>query len=183
MRYVVVDVEATCWKKDRPRSGTEIIEIGAVMLASAEGPVVSEFCRFVKPSLEPMLSEFCRELTTITQEQVNSAEPFPVVFREFLEWVGSEPYTFCSWGGYDKNQFRRDSKTHNIEFPSGMELHINLKSVFASQQNIRQCGMKRALELMEVPLQGQHHRGIDDAKNIAQLAMGHILPKMTGSTV
>lgn len=37
--------------------------------------------------------------------------------------------------------------------------------------------MKEALRFMALPLEGRHHRGIDDARNIARLAMW-ILPRM-----
>jgi inhibitor of KinA sporulation pathway (predicted exonuclease) len=37
--------------------------------------------------------------------------------------------------------------------------------------------MKEALRFMSLPLEGRHHRGIDDARNIARPAMW-ILPRM-----
>lgn len=30
-------------------------------------------------------------------------------------------------------------------------------------------GMERALKMLDLPLDGTHHRGIDDAKNIAKI--------------
>lgn len=33
----------------------------------------------------------------------------------------------------------------------------------------RGVGMERALSMLELPLEGTHHRGIDDAKNIAKI--------------
>ena len=38
-------------------------------------------------------------------------------------------------------------------------------------------GMKGALAMMNVPLEGTHHRGVDDARNIAKLAQ-IILPRL-----
>lgn len=38
-------------------------------------------------------------------------------------------------------------------------------------------GMKGALEAMNIALEGIHHRGIDDARNIAKLAQA-ILPQV-----
>jgi 3'-5' exoribonuclease 1 len=108
MRYIIVDLEATCWEKtgivdpagNRPN---EIIEIGAVMLPSASSPAVDEFGRFVRPVAEPALSDFCTKLTSITQPDVDSADTFPTVFQEFLDWIGREPFVLCSWGQYDLN--------------------------------------------------------------------------------
>lgn len=177
VRYLIVDLEATCWGTPISREETEIIEIGAVMVESEIGPFVDEFAAFVKPVLHPVLSDFCRDLTSITQGQVDEAEGFPHVFSRFLAWAGSEPFTFCSWGDYDQAQFRRDCQLHRIDFPTSLEQHINLKSLFAMQQKIKACGMKRALKRMNMALEGHHHRGIDDARNTARLAVQHILPK------
>ncbi|HWO78436.1 MAG TPA: 3'-5' exonuclease, partial [Bacillus sp. (in: firmicutes)] len=33
----------------------------------------------------------------------------------------------------------------------------------------RGVGMARALEMLKLPLEGTHHRGIDDARNIAKI--------------
>jgi len=46
------------------------------------------------------------------------------------------------------------------------------KSPYIAKTNPR--GLARALKLMEMEMQGHHHRGIDDARNIARLfvAMG-----------
>jgi inhibitor of KinA sporulation pathway (predicted exonuclease) len=49
---------------------------------------------------------------------------------------------------------------------------------FAEQQGTEPCGMKGALRRMGIPLDGRHHRGIDDARNIAKLAQ-IILPALT----
>src|SRR5579863_6643984 len=110
MRYVIVDLEATCWKDSRNTDRMEIIEIGAVYLESACGPVRDEFERFVRPLAEPELSDFCKELTSIRQSDVNGAETFWSVFHDFLNWIGSEPFVLCSWGAYDLNQFRVDCR-------------------------------------------------------------------------
>lgn len=48
--------------------------------------------------------------------------------------------------------------------------HINLKEEFASVMRVKPCGMSTALKIANLPLVGTHHRGIDDARNIARLA-------------
>ena len=66
MHHIICDLEATCWAGERRPQRMEIIEIGAVMLASGTRPVLDDFCSFVRPVLAPTLSDFCRELTGIT---------------------------------------------------------------------------------------------------------------------
>ena len=71
---------------------------------------------------------------------------------------------------------------HGLMFPVTFEQHINLKKAFAGWKNIRPCGMSKALELMRLPLVGQYHRAIDDARNIAKLAQ-LVLPKVEADDV
>lgn len=170
MYYVIVDLEATCWENGTNPSRMEIIEIGAVLLEASNTQPSKEFSQFVKPIAESVLSAFCTQLTSIQQRDVDNAEYFYQVFPAFLDWIGPEPFTLCSWGAYDLNQFRTDCQRHGISFPTTFEQHINLKKAFAQWKRVKPCGMKAALAMLNLPLEGQHHRGIDDARNIAKIA-------------
>jgi inhibitor of KinA sporulation pathway (predicted exonuclease) len=181
MRYAILDLEATCCEKGKPTSRMETIEIGAVMLESSTGPIQSEFSRFVRPIEEPVLSEFCTQLTGSRQQDVDTAEPFAAVFPQFVSWLGPVPVRTCSWGIYDVNQLRLDCQRHGVAWPSAFDCHINLKREYARLRGIRLCGMKRALSNETTPLEGQHHRAISDARNIASLAR-LILPVLEGQT-
>lgn len=177
MRYIIVDLEATCWENTRNTDRMEIIEIGAVLLLSASDEPSSEFNRFVRPVVEPKLSDFCRKLTSITQAAVDRADTFRTVFHDFLKWIGQEPFVLCSWGAYDLNQFHTDCRRHSIKFPETFNRHVNLKKEFARVFSVRSCGMAAALAHAGLPLEGLHHRGIDDARNIAKLAQ-LVLPQL-----
>ena len=169
MRYIIVDLEATCWKWKTTPDQMEIIEIGAVALDSSlqnDG----EFSQFVRPIWWPKISEFCTELTSIQQSDLNGADDFSMVFPRFLGWIGKQSYTICSWGDYDMKQLKVDCKRHNIKFPKRFRNHINLKQEFATFKGIKPCGMAATLQILGLPLQGKHHRGIDDARNIARIA-------------
>jgi 3'-5' exoribonuclease 1 len=182
MRYIVVDVEATCWENIRDFGRMEIIEIGAVELPKADSAPTRDFSRFIRPVAEPQLSEFCCRLTTIRQRDVDQADIFSAVFLEFLEWISHEPFVLCSWGGYDLSQFRIDCDRHGMKLPQSFERHINLKKEFARLQGVKVCGMARALAHAGLPLHSTHHRGIDDARNIARLA-ALVLPALDSSGV
>jgi inhibitor of KinA sporulation pathway (predicted exonuclease) len=177
MRYVIVDLEATCWENNRNTDRMEIIEIGAVLLPSCSALPTAEFSRFVRPVVEPRLSDFCRKLTSISQADVDAADTFWTVLGNFLDWIGPEPFVLCSWGAYDLNQFRVDCQRHGIPFPETFGRHVNLKKEFARVFKVRRCGMVAALQHAGLPLEGRHHRGIDDARNIAKLAR-LVLPQL-----
>ena len=177
MRYIIADLEATCWERRTDRTQMEIIEIGAVVLQSAAGPLGEEFSRFIRPIASPKLSPFCMELTSIRQEDVDGADYFWTVFPEFTDWIGPEPFVLCSWGVYDLYQFQTDCRRCGLPFPDTLSKHLNLKKTFARLKNIRPCGMSKALEIMSIPLSGRHHRATDDARNIAKLAL-LLLPEL-----
>lgn len=124
---------------------------------------------FVRPVKHPNLTQFCTNLTTITQNDVNSAHDFPVACQIFSRWLNRyKNYVFCSWGNYDRNHLAADSAYHHAENPISAK-HVNLKSLFAKQMKVKKMGMQRALDLINEPLTGAHHRGIDDARNICKL--------------
>ena len=141
-------------------------------------PATNEFAAFIRPVVHLRLSDFCKQLTSIRQENVDGADLFPVGFRRLYAWIGSEPFAVCSWGGYDLNQLRHDCRRHGLTLPPTFErTHINLKKEFARVFRVKSCGMVRALEIVGLLLEGTHHRGCDDAHNIARLAM-LVLPRL-----
>lgn len=148
----------------------EIIEIGAVMVESGSFEVVSEFQTFIKPVKNPKLTEFCTSLTSITQREIDCAPSFPEAIIAFKQWLYQyNNFCFCSWGDYDKNQLQNDCFHHSIANPVSAE-HFNIKKEFSSKQNLKKkLGMAQALEHIGIPLSGTHHRGIDDARNMAKL--------------
>ncbi|MDJ0676263.1 MAG: 3'-5' exonuclease [Calothrix sp. MO_167.B42] len=169
--FLIIDLEATCSKDGSvPRHQMEIIEIGAVMLNRSTWNIDSEFQQFIKPIIHPQLTDFCTELTTIKQQDVDTAPTFPQVITRFQEWMVSFPnYIFCSWGNYDKTQFIQDCKLHQVPYPFADE-HRNIKQEFSEYLGVsRKFGMAQALQHLGMELQGIHHRGIDDARNIAAI--------------
>lgn len=161
-KVVVFDLEATCQKDDRsfPK---EIIEIGAVDLDG------NEFSQFIKPIQRPLLTDFCKELTTITQEDVDNARLFKYVYPEFLEFI--KDATILSWGNYDKNQLIKDLKLNRIYLGRQdiISNHVNLKDVYQEKTGFQPKGMKNALNRLNIPMTGTHHRGIDDARNLMNI--------------
>ncbi|MCC3426177.1 MAG: exonuclease domain-containing protein [Microcoleus sp. PH2017_01_SCD_O_A] len=169
--YLVLDLEATCCDKGSiARNQMEIIEIGAVMVDSTTLTIVDEFQTFVKPVRHPILTEFCTALTSIAQTEVDRAPTYPEASAMLKNWLSGYPNgVFGSWGDYDRKQFKKDSNFHQLPFPIACP-HINLKQLFSETQGLpKRYGMEKALELAALPLEGTHHRGIDDARNIAKL--------------
>lgn len=173
MNYVIVDLEATCWEGPR-KAPNEIIEIGAVLVKD-QAEVVSAFEQFVRPHLQPQLSDFCTSLTSIRQSEVDDAPLFPEAIERFTSWFGygQADYLLCSWGFYARHQFAHDCKLHGMRV-DWLESHISLKHQYARMMELkRPIGMKSALHHEKLTLEGTHHRGIDDARNIARIIQRH----------
>lgn len=169
MNYVIFDLEATCWE-GWDKSQNETIEIGAVLI-NEDKKNISEFQQFVKPLKHPILSEFCKNLTTINQEEVDNAPFFSEAIDKFKDWFKceSENYLLFSWGIYDKIQFESDCQIYGLD-STWVSKHINLKQQYAEFKKLkRSIGMKNALILENLEIEGTHHRGIDDARNIGKI--------------
>ena len=174
---LIIDLEATCCDDNSiSRSEMEIIEIGAVLVDTRTLKFLSKFTTFIKPVRNPILTDFCTNLTTIKQSDVDIAPHFHEAIKRLKEWLHDiDNYLFCSWGMYDKHQFVQDCKLNNVPYPFS-DTHCNIKSRFSQTQGFKkQLGMAKALRRCGIELSGQHHRGIDDAKNMVKL-----LPYITG---
>ncbi|MFT4689667.1 MAG: exonuclease domain-containing protein [Verrucomicrobiia bacterium] len=168
---IIVDLEATCCDVDSfPRAEMEVIEIGAVAVDAGSGVMLGEFQSFVRPVRHGVLTSFCRELTSIAQDQVDSADRFPTVNSQLSDWLRSFPdHDFCSWGFYDLRQLEQDCEFHSVEsaFQCG---HRNVKIEFSEAMGTRKkFGVGTALRRLGLEFDGTPHRGIDDARNIARI--------------
>lgn len=181
MTTLVVDVEATCWPDEQPelrgrqREISEIIEIGAVRLEGPDLRVTGEYQAFVQPIDYPELSAFCRNLTSISQSDVDGAPTFPDGWRAFADWIGGDTaeVVMASWSAYDQHLFDRQCREHGIEGEPGWS-HIDLKAeygrwVFAQEGSRGRFRLAQALERVGVDVTGTAHRALDDARNTARL--------------
>ncbi|MBW4493449.1 MAG: exonuclease domain-containing protein [Oscillatoria princeps RMCB-10] len=166
-KIIVIDVECTCWEGAPPAGEeSEIIEIGICALDVATGQRIERESILVKPE-RSRLSEFCTQLTTLTQEQVDRGIPFARACSILTQQYLSKERVWASYGDYDRRQFERQCQSRNVSYPFG-PTHINVKNLFAITHALpHEAGMAEALELLNLPLEGTHHRGGDDAWNIA----------------
>ncbi len=173
-KILVVDVESTCWEGDPPGGQeSEIIEIGLCVLDIATCQRLEKRSIIVRPE-HSTVSAYCTALTTLTQEDVEGgislSEACHILTREYR----SKQRLWASYGDYDRRQFERNCQACGVAYPFGPG-HINVKSLFAVIRALRrEVGMKKALEILGLPLEGTHHRAGDDAWNIAGI-LGELL--------
>ena len=176
--YIIAfDLEATCCTKTTPkeewfpRNEMEIIEIGAVLLDTKNSfKEISSFESFIKPKLHPKLTNFCKELTTISQSDIDSAPPYPKALKSFMDWAFEyKNLMFVSWGNFDSNQFYRDSKLNNTT-KIDLKNHRNAKYDYAKTTGLKKgIGIRKALNRENINFKGTPHRGIDDSRSFSQL--------------
>ena len=168
-KIIVVDVESTCWNGKIPEGQvSEIIEIGLCLLDVQTLEISENRGIMVKPERSEV-SDFCTELTTITPEMLKDGFSFAEACKILRKEYDSRNRVWASFGAYDLNQFKRQCKLFEVPYPFGPS-HINVKVLFPLKQKLtRQTGMDGALKMLNIPLEGTHHRGVDDAKNIAKV--------------
>ena len=178
--YVVVDFEATCERDDRLWPN-EIIEFPAVLLDAVTLATVDEFRALVRPTERPRLTAFCTELTSITQADVDAAEPLAPTLKKFKRWLGGHglldaPRTALTvtCGDWDLGHLMPSEcgrKGLDGMVPAVLRRWCNVKLPFAEATASRKSpGMGEMLKALHLPLVGHHHLGIDDSRNIAQIA-------------
>lgn len=168
---LIIDLEATCWDSRPPRGQeSEIIEIGVCIMNAATGRISRNEGILVKPRYSTV-SPFCTELTSITQKMLDEEG---VMLEDALDILraeyDSEELTWASYGNYDLNMLQSQARRFNVDYPLNDD-HINVKTLFgALHPTVRKSvGMARALGELNLNLEGTHHRGVDDAKNIAKI--------------
>jgi len=168
-KIIIVDIEATCWQNNQIPFGqqNEIIEVGVCLLDAKSGELSNKRSILVKPE-KSEVSPFCTELTTLTPEQVSQGVSFQEACAILEKEYDSRNRLWGSWGAYDHKMFRQQCKEWDIRYPFSKK-HINIKRIFADQNNGRRVGMTWALNIADMELQGTHHRGHDDAWNIGRL--------------
>ena len=187
-RYLLcVDLEATC--DEYPdgltdeqklehrllvqRDEMETIEVGAVVLDLHHAAAnAGEFCRFVRPVLNPVLTHFCKSLTTIDQVDVDSAGTYAEVKQELDEYLApfkADGLMWCSWGDYDAKQLEIDAaRAGSAPMLEGFK-HTNVKKWHWKVFNCQAMSLRPAVESAGIEWVGQYHRGIDDARNLGLL--------------
>ncbi|WP_328723050.1 exonuclease domain-containing protein [Streptomyces sp. NBC_00247] len=167
----VVDVESTCWEGEAPAGQvSEIVEIGLTVVDLRAGERLAKHRVLVRPR-RSVLSAFCTELTGLTRAEVDAGVSFAEACRLLTADHRSGTRPWASWGDYDRKMFLGQSRASGVPYPFGHR-HTNAKTAFTEDRGLRRRpGMAQALEIAGLPLEGRHHRGDDDAWNIAALVL------------
>ena len=182
---IILDFEAT-------HNHQKIIDIGAVILDRHTLEIKGKFNRLVNPEEE--ITQFITELTTITNEMVANEPAFPIVIKDFEDWVVAnckklKNVRLSSFGVYFDSPLMRRCYTHyNLNYPfSGT--WVDVKSVahvwaYASgRKSDRFQQVSGCMDEMGLPKPEGFHRALVDAiaesqiyvKAMRDITQGHFL--------
>jgi inhibitor of KinA sporulation pathway (predicted exonuclease) len=169
-QVLVIDIESTCWEGGVPPKGetNDIIEIGLCPLALSTGRRLEKRSILVRPE-RSTVGMFCTELTTLTQEQVRQGIAFKDACKLLEDKYHSTERLWASFGDYDRRQFEKQCRDQGIRYPFGPS-HLNVKSLCSIARGLQsEIGLPQAMATLGLSLEGTHHRGHDDAWNIASV--------------
>ena len=167
-KIVVVDLESTCWEKRQRDQIMEVIEMGVCLLDIGSGEITDRQSILIRP-VYSVVSEFCTKLTTLTQELVETGIRFREACLKLEDEYQSKKRVWASYGDFDRRQFERECRLKQVPYPFGSR-HLNVKTHFAIKHRLNEeIDMDKALALLGLKLIGTHHRGVDDAYNVARI--------------
>lgn len=122
-----------------------------MLLNLQNGAIESQFHRYVRPTLNPILSDYCINLTGISQVLINRQSTFPLVYQAFIDWLDQIAQakqlryatpnfrivnymcntTFCSWTNWDLGRFfRMDCERNSLQWPAELRAWIDARKIF-----------------------------------------------------
>ena len=186
MEYIVLDLEWNQGEGKREERGKslpfEIIEIGAVKL-NEKREVSHTFHRVIRPVVYPQLFEITKQLIELTDQDLQQGGTFQEAGREFLDWCGSNPYRFCTWGPSDLTVLQQNLAFFEVSFEMEYPLYYydvqQLYSVvFEEGQNAR--NLEYAVRELNLPIERPFHGALADAEYAAEV-FERISPELVSS--
>jgi ERI1 exoribonuclease 3 len=183
----VLDFEANCIK-DKILYPQEIIEIPVIAYDTFTDKIIGQFHQYCKPYKQ--ITPFCTELTGITQGMVNAGDSFELALKSLEKWifdiigeitnerVNENPpqnkqieYLFVTCGDWDlKTALVKQCKYLAMPVPKTMSEWCNIKTIFKEIIRKNPGGMMSMLKILGIKHTGRHHSGIDDVRNIVEIA-------------
>ncbi|GAE89011.1 3'-5' exonuclease [Acetivibrio straminisolvens] len=168
MNYIVYDLELNS-KPFKSSIPNEIIEIGAIKL-NENLQEIGVFSSFIKPKHFKKLFPVVKQKTKITQDQINSADSFRNVIKQFIRWIGDD-FILISWGHDDVHNLILNCKFNRIR-TDWLKRNIDIQKQFSTIYNLpsgQRYSLENALSLIGVEIGENLHRALNDAEYTAKI--------------
>ncbi len=167
MNFIILDLEWNAAYSKKSKSYiNEIIEFGAVK-CDENLNIISTFSSYVRFQVGKKLNAVVSELTSIKDENLNSARPYMNVLSKFKRWAG-ENNIVLTWGISDILALTENCKyfsgSHVIPF---LNKYVDLQKYaesLISNNGKEQMGLYTAAQILSVDASDmEHHRALDDS--------------------
>jgi inhibitor of KinA sporulation pathway (predicted exonuclease) len=193
--FCIIDFEATCWENNYDNKPNEIIEFPSVIYELTEDnnlKYMSQWRKYCKPIVNPILSDFCTGLTGISQNIVDESNIFAANMRKHYFWIidqigndNLDKLIFVTCGSWDfeyalYNEIIRWLNNNDLllehpniysfiaNIPTIYKRYINVKNLYEMKFN-KKNSMLGIVEELNIECEGRHHSGLDDSINIGKI--------------
>lgn len=193
MNYIIYDLEFNQHYKiktseekieDAPNSPSltfEIIQIGGIKL-NENFEKISTFTSFINPTVHKTVHPYVQKITGITSDQLQAYEKFPDVLNKFLDFIGNpEDSILCVWGTVDIKELLRNIKFYNLPSEIISKRYIDIQyhaSKYFKTTGKTRIGLKNAIELLTLPIEGDFHDAFNDAYYTCEIFKHIFQPSM-----
>lgn len=166
MKYIIFDME---WNQPSAENTKvtelthgEIIQIGFFVL-SDDMDILHKEEFFIKPSCYVSMNKYVSALTGITQADIDGGLPFCDAIGRMTKYF-DEDTIIITWGDDDLPILRDNFRFHGMK-DTVIPKHYNLQRIYSMQtgSEVRQTGLKSALEALEITNEFQAHDALNDA--------------------
>lgn len=167
--FIIFDTEFTSWK-DSLKNGwdtekghfRELVQLAALKVNGQNLHVVDTFNAYAKPLKNPALSEYFKNLTGITQEDVDDANPPHKVISDFLEWCTN---SYCYSYGRDIEILKENTVNTEVVIPENK--FIDIKPFFENRGVPTDVyGSGKLHDFFNIKMGGHEHNALFDTKSI-----------------
>lgn len=172
-KFLLFDLEANT-EEDSKIADMRIIQIWYLVFDNTLSEIDSWSIFIKQEENAPKLTSFIKNLTGITEKQVDNWVYFKEWLEKFLEIYENCDY-LLSYGHYDMKQLLSDCNNLEIYYPFNewnwwkYSKHFNIKDIIAKKLNIRAKGMESLLKYLNLELEWRHHNWEDDSKNVFKI--------------
>jgi len=183
---VCIDFEATCDYAPIPLVNTksaEIIEFPWVVIDTNTLQIIDAQHLYVKPDNMAGVTSFTSKLTGITPNMLVEKDDLQTVMKKFHMYLKNnfgDNFRILTDGIWDLQvQLRNEAKRKNINLDWYFHQYFDIKHEFKRFlpyfSEAYQPGLKAMLEAFDMQFEGRQHSGLEDAKNIARLALNMLI--------
>ncbi|MED1205429.1 3'-5' exonuclease [Heyndrickxia acidicola] len=169
MLAIVFDLETI--RTHQKGQERHIIEIGAVKvdLNDEKPSVIDTFQQYIIPPTK-YIPKSSRKMIGMEKEDMYKSIPLQQAIKKFIKWLENDDYYLCTWSRSDLDiiQHNYDVNRFNVSWIKNYnDIQLPISKALTGMDGV--LGLKKAIELGGIPIEGKWHSGLSDAINTARL--------------